>query len=304
MRSISLCTFVILVWSATALAGGYYFQKPDMATVPDNARVLVYDANTDTDKNWTGAFLKQYFSGAAPVQSVAGKIGAVSLAPEDLGLATTCTGRVSWDGMDGSMIYTGSTVPAADLGLERDIYVRTNGDLYHKEGSPAAWVWKASLTGPPNTLTVGTVTTGTPGTPASVVIRGAAPDQLIDMVIPKGDPGDPGTISRDQMTTTLDNPSNTIVYLQPATNSPTAGGLVINDYFGGAAIIIRNGGVEVRDTGGITIAKIDRGAGSIASYDTAGNMVAKMDRTGFYTLKSNGSAGITWTRTGDALVIQ
>jgi hypothetical protein len=79
---------------------------------------------------------------------------------------------------------------------------------------------------------------------------------------------------------------------------------VINDYFGGAAIIIRNGGVEVRDTGGITIAKIDRAAGSIASYDTTGNLVAKMDRTGFYTLKSNGSAGLTWSRAGDALVIQ
>lgn len=46
--------------------------------------------------------------------------------------------------------------------------------------------------GPANTLTVGTVTTGDPGTPADVTITGDAPDQTISFTIPKGDPGDAG----------------------------------------------------------------------------------------------------------------
>ncbi|MDA8428187.1 MAG: hypothetical protein M0T70_02925 [Geobacteraceae bacterium] len=387
MKYINLCTvFMVLCSAAVAMAGGYYFEKPELQTVPDGARILVYDADTKTDKNFSGTFLKGFFTqstdprltdaraplphnqaastitglaeavfGASPVQSVAGKIGAVTLTPLDIGLEETCTGRVSTDGIDGSMIYTGSTAPAADLGVERDIYVRTNGDLYRKEGDPVAWVWKTNLTGPAstepgppgpaNTLGVGTVTTGNPGTPAAASVTGVSPSQTLNLTIPKGDAGpattltigtvttgapgtpvvatitgtapnytlsltipqgDPGssTISRDQMTTTMDNPSDTVVYLQPATNSPTAGGLVINDYFGNAAVIIRNGAVEVRDTSGVTIAKIDRAAGSIASYDSAGNIVAKMDRTGFYTLNADGSAGMTWTRATKALVIQ
>jgi|GEM_PF-6460427 len=342
MKYINLCAAFMLLCSATvAMAGGYYFQKPEMTTVPDNARVLIYDPASNTDKNLTGATLKGLAAGASPVQSVAGKVGIVTLNPADLGLAETCTGRVSYDGLDGppnvltiGTVQTGSydtpaaatitgtspsqvlnlTLPVGAAGPANSLSIGTV--VAGSYGTPAAATITGippaqtlSLTlpmgasGPATTLTIGTVTTGTPGSPAIATITGTAPNYILSLTIPQGDPGS-STISRDQMTTTLDNPSDTIVYLQPATNSPTAGGLVINDYFGNAAVILRNGAVEVRDTGGITIAKIDRASGSIASYDTAGNVVAKMDRNGFYTLKSNGSAGLTWSRTGDALVIQ
>jgi hypothetical protein len=43
--------------------------------------------------------------------------------------------------------------------------------------------------GPPNELTVGTVTTGAPTTAAEVTITGEAPSQVINFVIPKGDTG-------------------------------------------------------------------------------------------------------------------
>lgn len=46
--------------------------------------------------------------------------------------------------------------------------------------------------GPPNTLTVGTVTTGAAGSSADVVITGTAPTQVINFTIPKGDTGDAG----------------------------------------------------------------------------------------------------------------
>lgn len=381
MKYINLCTvFMVLCSAAVVMAGGYYFEKPELQTVPDGARIMVYDPDTKTDKNFTGTFLKGFFTqstdprltdaraplphnqaastitglaeavfGASPVQSVAGKIGAVTLTPLDVGLEETCTGRVSTDGIDGSFIYAGSTVPAADLGVERDFYFQSNGDYYRKEGPSPVWVLKGSLLGPAstvagppgpanlltigtvtagnpgvaaatitgttpnqvlsltipkgdpgqaNTLAIGTVTTGNAGTAAAANITGAVPNYTLNLTIPKGDPGDPGTINRDQILTQLEVASDTIVYLQPATNSPTAGGLAINDYMGNASVILRNGSVEVRDTNGVPIAKIDRAAGSVASYDIAGNVLAKLDRTGLYGLYADGTTGFSWTRAG------
>ena len=43
--------------------------------------------------------------------------------------------------------------------------------------------------GPPNTLTIGTVTTGLPGTPADATITGTAPNQVLNMTIPAGADG-------------------------------------------------------------------------------------------------------------------
>lgn len=48
-------------------------------------------------------------------------------------------------------------------------------------------------TGPANTLTMGTVTTGPAGSSASATITGTAPNQTLNLVIPKGDKGDTGT---------------------------------------------------------------------------------------------------------------
>lgn len=45
--------------------------------------------------------------------------------------------------------------------------------------------------GPANSLTLGTVTTGAAGSAASASITGAAPNQTLSLVIPKGDPGNP-----------------------------------------------------------------------------------------------------------------
>jgi hypothetical protein len=56
-------------------------------------------------------------------------------------------------------------------------------------------------TGPANTLTVGDVVTGAPGSSAAAAITGAAPNQELDLTIPrgdvgaKGDKGDPGDLT-------------------------------------------------------------------------------------------------------------
>ena len=46
--------------------------------------------------------------------------------------------------------------------------------------------------GPPNVLTVGTVTTGAPGSDAAADIGGVSPSQTLDLVIPRGDVGPKG----------------------------------------------------------------------------------------------------------------
>lgn len=46
--------------------------------------------------------------------------------------------------------------------------------------------------GKPNTLSIGTVTTGEAGTQANATITGQSPNQILNLTIPKGDKGEPG----------------------------------------------------------------------------------------------------------------
>lgn len=58
----------------------------------------------------------------------------------------------------------------------------------------------STVPGPPNVLSIGTVTTGAPGSQAAAQIKGTAPSQSLDLTIPagapgaKGDPGPPGAV--------------------------------------------------------------------------------------------------------------
>ena len=200
--------------------------------------------------------------------------------------AETCVGRLSWDGIDGTQIHYVSGSPAADLGVIKDFAIDSaSWDFYRKEGSPAAWVLKGNLIGPANSLAIGTITTLAYTDPATCTITGTAPNQVLSCGIPQGIPGPPAALTRGSITTELAEPDDTVVYLTPGTDSATVGGLVVNDYGTNAAIIIQNGRIEVRDTSGITLAKIDRAAGTVATYDTSGNVAAKMDRAGVVTSK-------------------
>jgi hypothetical protein len=57
----------------------------------------------------------------------------------------------------------------------------------HGDGTP----------GPANTLTIGTVATGAPGSAAAVSIEGEAPNQVLNFTIPRGTDGSPGTLGQD-----------------------------------------------------------------------------------------------------------
>jgi hypothetical protein len=55
--------------------------------------------------------------------------------------------------------------------------------------------------GPANVLTVGTVTTGAPGTDADVDITGTSPDQVVNFTIPRGDVGPANSLTVNSVTT-------------------------------------------------------------------------------------------------------
>lgn len=56
------------------------------------------------------------------------------------------------------------------------------------------------IQGPPNILSIGTVTTGAPGSSASASISGTSPSQTLDLEIPRGDVGPPGPTDYNLLT--------------------------------------------------------------------------------------------------------
>jgi hypothetical protein len=83
-------------------------------------------------------------------------------------------------------------------------------------------------TGPANVLTIGTVTTGAPGTAASATISGAAPNQTISFVIPRGDVGAQGI----QGIQGIQGPAGTpAINLRSGTVDPVSGDGVVGDFY-------------------------------------------------------------------------
>lgn len=89
------------------------------------------------------------------------------------------------------------SIVLADTIVSGDLKIRDGGDLVFSDGSVQS---KAQLVGPkgdkgdggpPNTLTIGNVTTGNPGTAASATITGTAPNQVLNLLIPQGPQGVP-----------------------------------------------------------------------------------------------------------------
>ena len=65
-------------------------------------------------------------------------------------------------------------------------------------------------TGSTNTLSIGTVTTGEAGSQASATITGNAPNQTLNLTIPKGDKGDTGAAGQNGTNATITNVTATV----------------------------------------------------------------------------------------------
>jgi len=117
---------------------------------------------------------------------------------------SSLTGPAGDPGVNGATWLSGSTDPSSGSGSNGDFYFQTGtgssgiaGDTWKK----ASGTWSkqvnlkgpagenSTVPGPANTLTIGTVTDGDT---ASATITGTAPDQTLNLTLPKGDPGDDG----------------------------------------------------------------------------------------------------------------
>jgi hypothetical protein len=244
----------------------YTLPGPDLVSVvavgPQGAKGDKGDKGDPGDSGPAGEPGPPGAAGPAGADGAPGPAGADGAAGADgHSPALTWSGdQIAIDAIISGPHLTGPTgaAPAACL----DYYDGKDG-LNGTDGAPGA-------PGPANELTVGDVTTLAPGAAATVTITGTPPAQVVDFGIPQGIPGDPGTLTRDQITNKLLVASDTIIYIQPATNSATAGGIVINDYDGNAAVIIQNGRVKVQDATGVAIAEISRADRSLTMYRSTG----------------------------------
>lgn len=140
-------------------------------------------------------------------------------------------------------------------------------------------------TGPANTITMGTVTTGPAGSSASATVTGTAPNQTLNLVIPRGDKGDTGTAA----TITV----GTVTALS-AGSTPT----VTNTGTSGAAVFdfgIPNAvGVPTGGTAGQILAKTDTATAWIDNYTEQVKHTVKAGETltkgqAVYVSSSNGT---------------
>jgi hypothetical protein len=99
----------------------------------------------------------------------------------------------------GGVVLTGTTVPATTDGVIGNLYIRNTSGIYDIYGpkTDSGWGTPVSLIGPANSLSIGTVTTGTP---AAATITGTPPNQTLHLTIPQGPPG--GLTARQTTTVT------------------------------------------------------------------------------------------------------
>lgn len=86
------------------------------------------------------------------------------------------------------------------------LYVYRTGDGWMADGQgvvirgPQGATGATGDTGPANSLAIGSVLTGTPGSSAGATILGTPPTQVLDLVIPRGDTGAAGPAAPDATT--------------------------------------------------------------------------------------------------------
>lgn len=170
-------------------------QVKSKAHIHPNAGVLAKWGEKDGLPTWAGAVL----SGGGVVVDYTASNG-IKKVGNDFQLDGTITGV---DGKDGNTWYETSAAPLNTLGVENDFCLDTVSWNVYKKGS-TAWALVGNIKGAPgangangadgavgatNTLSIGSVTGGAS---ASATITGTAPNQVLSLTLPKGDPGSPG----------------------------------------------------------------------------------------------------------------
>lgn len=202
-------------------------------------------------------------------------IGTVTSAASNVTPAVTVTGTSPNQALNftipkGAQILQGTDTPANGTGSVGDWFINTtNWDVFEKTAA-AVWTNRGNIkgatgqtgatgpTGPANQLSIGTVTTGAPGSTATANITGTAPVQTLSLTIPRGDVGATGPApnlavgtvttgaagSSAAATVTGTNPNYLINLTVPrgdkgeigaqwysGANAPTSGQYAVGDYY-------------------------------------------------------------------------
>lgn len=102
------------------------------------------------------------------------------------------TGATGATGPSGNTIRYGSTDPLNTLGVDGDFYYNTSTKYFFGPKSGGAWPAGTLIQGTAASISVGTTTSGAPGTFASVTNSGTSTNAVLNFTIPSGVQGQAG----------------------------------------------------------------------------------------------------------------
>lgn len=192
----------------------------------------------------------------------------------------------------GKIIRSGAGEPTADDGNDGDYWLQPSPPTLYGPKASGAWPAGVSLVGPVGatgtaaTITINSVTTGAPGTSASVVNVGTATDALWDITIPKGADGANGTldgraIGAASATDILDRQSGDARYLGVAAMAADSDKLDGKHWYNGEVIVGDNAAPEW-----VKLGTIGTTQGTPFSIELAGD-------TGFNNSTTGDRGGLT-----------
>jgi hypothetical protein len=153
-----------------------YYGNP-VSTIADLRAIPVIDLY-DNQERFVASIESRY---RFVFDSLAVDDGVSVLKPTEL--ASTTTGR--WIKIISPSWFVGTVAPSTAEGKDGDFYYnKLVCDLYQKISG--SWVVLSNLKGVPPTFTIGTVTTGSPGSNAAVSITGTVLDPVLNLTIPRG----------------------------------------------------------------------------------------------------------------------
>ena len=183
------------------------------------------------------ANIKHRSSGVVKTELTLANGGLVLAGADDLTAIFSKTGMSAWPtGEYQADIRDETGGSSLRIMAVRFVYDEPGKLVYGVRGNQATVTWggnQAVVTaiggvgppGPANSLAIGTVTTGAAGSSAEATITGSAPDQTLNLTIPRGntgDQGDAGTLTVGTVTTGA--PGSSVVI----TNTGTASAAVLN----------------------------------------------------------------------------
>lgn len=158
------------------------FEYADLETLDDlkGIELLIFSLDGDT-----ADIHDRYFCKSCSIKAPMAEPGLLTEIPDSCSgnLASMITALIS-NGFDVEFSADGDSWHTEQL--EDDSFMRFRLKVVGESGE---WIVVQLKSGPANVLTIGTVTTGEPGTQAAATITGESPKQVLNLTIPRGATG-------------------------------------------------------------------------------------------------------------------